>query len=121
MKIRNYAMLIPLLLAYGCTAPDPNYREPVQQEEQEDCDADDLLEGDEDCYGVDLSSNHRRKHKVKPVRRVAQPVTSPVAQSRNVRDLTVQAAPSRQVRPKVRPTRERGTLERKRPTKRKKK
>lgn len=33
--------------------------------EVEDCDFDDLLEGDEDCYGVDLEDEFKKSSKVK--------------------------------------------------------
>ncbi len=49
--------VVPLLAA--CPSGQP-------QEEAEDCDADDLLEGDEDCFGKRSKKKPKRKTAPKP-------------------------------------------------------
>lgn len=46
------AVLIASSLAVACGEPDDDFarRQPVEAE-VEDCDFDDVLEGDDDCYG----------------------------------------------------------------------
>jgi hypothetical protein len=75
-KLVLIMMALMLVSLSACSNTSRVNNSPVRQSnnnnEVEDCDADDLLEGDEDCYGVDLKKKkHKSSHSV-----IAKP-TSP--------------------------------------------
>lgn len=71
------------LALVACGPAQPNYPQTAAVAvadpgyEVEDCDADDLIEGDEDCYGVDLKK--KKKHKKKTAKHAsATSASSPI-------------------------------------------